>query len=102
MIQQEDPLRMHLPVQEVDKKIDEQQLEGIHGGALPLDVNTGQLVRPLIRHPDGRVEVPSTPPLEIVKPLDVTGRPVTPIVREAATGRPMVAPIEFIRDIRRP
>jgi hypothetical protein len=91
MTQQEDQLEMHSPFQEVNEDIDEQQLKGVQGAGLPINLDTGRPVRPVIVHPTGRMEATARPPF--VMPIDFnTGRPVMPIVTgPVVTSHPTVS-----------
>ena len=66
--------------QEVVEEINDQQLEGIQGGALPRDVNTGHDVFPIITHTaTGHTELRHLPP--IAMPIDLnTGHHVVPVI----------------------
>jgi hypothetical protein len=92
MTQQEDPLRMHTPVQEVGKEIDDQQLESVQGAARPIDLNTGRPVTPVIIHPTGFLQVPDPSYLPVARPIDLNGHTVEPIVirPHPATGNPAI------------
>lgn len=64
--------------QEVVEELNDQQLEGIQGGALPIDVDTGRVVMPVITHiATGRTEIRPLP--HIAMPVDLnTGEHVQP------------------------
>jgi hypothetical protein len=96
---------MHAPVQEVGKKIDEQQLESIQGAAMPVNIETHQHTVPVIRnaatsHP---VRLAAPPPFAMPINLD-TGLLSVPVIRDAATGAPMIPtpriPIRYVESHR--
>jgi hypothetical protein len=64
--------------QEVVEELNDQQLKGIQWGALPIDVNTGRAVMPVITHiATGRTEIRPLP--HIAMPVDLnTGEHVQP------------------------